>query len=390
MNSKDAASAIPSRDRLAALDGLRALAALQVLASHAHQLLWWPKPPWTTIGDIAIFPFRYGVQAVMFFFVLSGFVNHLKQAQALAAGDTAFDPRRFLWQRVRRLYPALLFSLLFTYAIDRIGGSIAPEYYYPPDLHPSRHAPILLIGTLLFLQNIAVRPFGTNGPLWALSYLWWFPVLYALAYLPIRRRIGPDRAFGIALTLSGVAAAAFTLHLRLFGAVVPATPAWLLHVVACMGMWFLGAWLAEHVAMGFQLRRPALWLVAMLLGIGGLAATHDPQGVNPIRDWLWAGLSGGIILVAISPQESPLVERFRRGLGFFAPLAASSYTQYVTQYPLLAFVRVLFLHYRGAVPSQPWVAIGMALAVILLARALAPLIETPFVSAARKRALKEA
>jgi peptidoglycan/LPS O-acetylase OafA/YrhL len=382
MISKDPTRAIPMRNRLVALDGLRSLAALQVLVFHSHRVLWYPQPEtvfWSAIHEVATFPFQYGFQAVVFFFVLSGFLNHLKVAQNLASGETDFDPRGFLWSRARRLYPALVFSLLFTYAIDTIGGNIAPEYYFPPAASPYRYNLLTLIGNLLFLQQIIVQPFGTNRALWALAYLGWFSAVYASFYRPVRHWLGPNRAFGVVLILSAIAAVAFTFHSRLIGPIAPATPAWLLHVVAYIGMWFLGAWLADRVAMGFRLHRPTLWLIGTLLGIMGLMIAHEPR-VNPLRDWLWAGICCGVILIAISSHETPATREFKRGLALFAPLASSSYTQYVLQVPPLVLVRILLVQQVGHVPSQPWLALGMVLGIILLARALAPLIEAPFTS----------
>src|SRR5438552_18554076 len=82
------------------VDGLRGLAALYVMVGHARWLLWegysegFLKHP----QDYSIFNkalvylfslFKYGHEAVLFFFVISGFVIHLRYAQALAAHGTA-------------------------------------------------------------------------------------------------------------------------------------------------------------------------------------------------------------------------------------------------------------------------------------------------------------
>jgi peptidoglycan/LPS O-acetylase OafA/YrhL len=393
MISKDTTRAIPMRNRLVALDGLRALAALEVLSFHANQLLWQPPEEavfWSSLRTVIAFPVRFGYEAVMLFLVLSGFVIHLRYAKRQSVGQANFDRRGFLLRRARRLYPTLLFALLFTFIVDRIGGLIAPEFYYPPEGNPFRHDLLTLLGHLLFLQHIVVEKFGTNLALWALSYIGWYYVLYALIYLPIRERLGAHRAFGFMLAASAVGAAAFTSATHRLGCVLPTSPPWVWHVVGHAGIWFMGAWLADCVAGGFQLRRPGLWLAGALLAILGLMFGHELfQEYYIARDWLWAGAFAVIILVVAAPHGTPLVKRFRSLVAQFAPLAPSSYTQYLIHAPLLVFVRILFLKFRGYVPSQPWLVLGMVLGIILLARALAPLIETPFISLGQRRQITE-
>src|SRR4029077_1171968 len=82
------------RARLAFLDGLRGLAAFYVMVGHARMLLWegysegfLKHPSNYSIGAKAVVYFfsffRYGYQVVLLFFVLSGFVIHLRYAKQL-------------------------------------------------------------------------------------------------------------------------------------------------------------------------------------------------------------------------------------------------------------------------------------------------------------------
>jgi peptidoglycan/LPS O-acetylase OafA/YrhL len=86
----------PERDH--ALDGLRAVAALIVVAFHT----WAPG-------------FRGGFIGVDIFFVLSGFVITRKLCTYLDAGQP-IPFGRFLWERLARLYPTLLLVLV-TFAL---------------------------------------------------------------------------------------------------------------------------------------------------------------------------------------------------------------------------------------------------------------------------------
>src|ERR1700722_14894136 len=110
------------------LDCLRGFAAVYVLIHHA--LLW--MHPGFTEGYLKhpeqydllqklllmIFKcFRYGETAVIFFFVLSGFVIHLRYAGKFASqkNPTYAEWLPFLWRRMKRLCPPLLVAIALTY-----------------------------------------------------------------------------------------------------------------------------------------------------------------------------------------------------------------------------------------------------------------------------------
>ena len=77
---------------LRALDALRGLLAVYVLAGHARWLLWTGHREWLASAPAAwelplgysSAMLRYGHEAVMVFFVLSGFFIHLRAAEQFA------------------------------------------------------------------------------------------------------------------------------------------------------------------------------------------------------------------------------------------------------------------------------------------------------------------
>src|SRR5260221_6199720 len=81
---------------LRSLDALRGLLACYVVMGHARWLLWagfseWNKRShhaWTNVLAYASASLRYGHEAVMVFFVLSGFFIHLRTAQRMATGKS--------------------------------------------------------------------------------------------------------------------------------------------------------------------------------------------------------------------------------------------------------------------------------------------------------------
>ncbi len=352
---------------------------MQVLAYHANRLLWKTSagdtPVWESLHRAVTFLADYGFQAVMLFFLLSGFLIHLRHPPA------DFDRLRFFKGRARRLYPALIAALLWTFLLDLVGQIVAPEIYLrPPPLRPFSHDWLTLTGNLLFLQQLAVPIFGTNDPLWSLAYQGWFYVLYALVFLPIYRRIGSHKALGIMLLPSLTGAAIFAFYTHQTGYVAPLTPRWLWHFVGCTGIFFIGAWLADRVADGFRLRRPVWWLIGAAAVMLALMLTHDPLHIYILRDWLWALCFAVILLIAATPSDSPLIDQVKKVLTLPAPLAGSSYTQYLIHYPPIILIRAYFLQSRGGMPSQPWLMIGVVVGSVLVSVLLAQIVERPFAS----------
>ena len=102
------------------LDGLRGLAALWVLLHHARWLLWegWENftrsaqeysPAGRALAYVLV-PLRYGHEAVLFFFVLSGFVFAFAYLAAIAARRV--DGWTFAVRRFARLAPLAIATLL--------------------------------------------------------------------------------------------------------------------------------------------------------------------------------------------------------------------------------------------------------------------------------------
>src|SRR5205823_14160044 len=88
--------------RLTAVDALRGLAALAVLAIHVPHV----RPPQGGRKQLLFLPAEYGTQGVTLFLVISGFCIHLGAARALARGAGArCDWAAFWRRRFRRLYP---------------------------------------------------------------------------------------------------------------------------------------------------------------------------------------------------------------------------------------------------------------------------------------------
>ena len=108
-----------SRNRIAVLDGYRALAILSVLAF--HYTIRWAAPydprahlPFGNIFN-GFIPFEYGWLGVEFFFVIPGFVIFTTLERCLNIGD-------FVCRRFAPLWPALLAAATLTTVVISLTG----------------------------------------------------------------------------------------------------------------------------------------------------------------------------------------------------------------------------------------------------------------------------
>lgn len=177
------------KNRIIGFDLIRALSALMVCASHLRNVMFLDRGEIKGGGPLVeIFYLMTGLghQAVMVFFVLSGFLV----GGSVMQGRLAFSWPRFALARLSRLWVVLLPALLFTGVVDHFLLKMAPgilEGIRAADWNsgPSPDKPwsssfTTLVGNLLFLQTIEVPVFGTNSPLWSLANEFWYYLIFPL------------------------------------------------------------------------------------------------------------------------------------------------------------------------------------------------------------------
>ena len=168
------------------LNGMRFVAALLVFLYHAG---FWSNLTVPVFGHL-------GQEAVIVFFVLSGFVI------AYSAERRHPNATGYLVARFARLWSVVLPALLLTFVCDLVGQALDTAAY--GDLQPLAFWkwPLVLLANSLFLNDVwylDISP-GTDGAFWSLSYEFWYYMLFCAAFYfrGLRRFILIAVAAGIA------------------------------------------------------------------------------------------------------------------------------------------------------------------------------------------------
>ena len=184
------------------LDILRSVAAIAVMLGHLRALFFvgheYISPSSDTIPVKVLYILTgFGHQAVMVFFVLSGFLISSSVLRNLERSSWSWTD--YAIDRGVRLYLVLVPGLLIGGVLDIVGLHYFNQHgIYSTPLLPfggTAFAERLTIssffGSLLFLQTRFTTVFGSNGPLWSLFNEFWYYVLFpALIWLilSIKRR----------------------------------------------------------------------------------------------------------------------------------------------------------------------------------------------------------
>lgn len=337
---------------------LRGALAVYVLLGHCRWLLWaghshWMAQPharWLEPVVYASASLRFGREAVMVFFVLSGFFIHLRAAQGQIAG-AKLSAAEFYGRRFHRLGAAYAFALLITIACDLAGRA------WFPTLYAAATGDALLDGVfsrtgyswasvapaLVILPSSLGFDFGTNGPLWSLAYEVVYYALYP-AWFMLRRR-------------SALAAFVVVPAACLVAALWPSQPFGIV-VLAYYPVWLAGAALAEMYC-----RKPMSQVspvtLCVVFAAGVLMRVASGSTVVSVVS---AILFGGAIVWAVAALGN-------RGTGSVAGrllelLGIRSYTIYIVHFPFVALLSAYLIEQPGGRPLHGWFAVSGAVAAV--------------------------
>lgn len=369
------------------LDTFRGLAAMYVMIYHARWLLWegfsegYALHPesYSFIEKAQVYffsLFKYGHEAVLMFFVLSGFVIHLRYSKLLAAGKTAFDGLDFFKRRALRIFPPFLVALVITYAIDMVIMSKGYIDHFSDTrvsvitniINPD-HSLGTLLGNLVFIMSIYVPVWGTNTALWSLSYEWYFYLFYPLLFLFSRRSPWIST---IAVLLLFMMSQTFGLGILLLDKVF-------FYLLA----WWLGAILADIYTKRISVRFKHVMPFVLLLPVLPIIEDLDQWFIKTYLDVFWSFYFFGLFAVFFWLEEKKIRVKILERLGF---LGDFSYSLYVTHFPILVLMSGMLIASHGKLPKTfafVYIGIFITLIVALLINFVA---ERPFI---KRKAIKQ-
>jgi peptidoglycan/LPS O-acetylase OafA/YrhL len=343
----------------------------------------------------------FGHQAVLVFFILSGFCIHLRQAKILKASDAAnrghgrlpLDLPRYAWRRLRRLAPPLLVAVGLTVVLDQVGSAMNPGFYAAQGPIESINTYLFgvgdrslgtLVGNLAFQGSLIVPTFGTDSPLWSLSYEFWYYAMYPIALIAAVR-FGPRGMLSLAAAASGIALVVL-LH-------DPAAQlAWAGQVTSYWVVWTAGAFIAE--AYTGRVRIPFLRLLGPIAGLAAVAVLgalalntlHPRFSIDQqIEDLLWSGALSIIFAWAMLGTPAAVIPWIERAARRVSPLGHMSYSLYVVHMPVLALLSGWWLTTHTALPTGIELATVGVVCALGLAAACWFFVERHCVSDQRKR-----
>ena len=158
------------------------------------------------LSALVVFLFHFyvplpGYQAVMVFFVLSGYF--ISSTVIKSINENRWSWSDYLIKRVTRLWIVLIPALLLTYIVAKIQLGLFGEDFSPPNLKLSNFISFeLFFSNLFFMQGILVEgPFGLNGPLWSLTYEFWYYILFPCLVLMFRSSTKGKRFFYLLVSI---------------------------------------------------------------------------------------------------------------------------------------------------------------------------------------------
>lgn len=314
---------ISMKNKLEKLEVVRGIIALYVVFHHSFF-----SESFIVFGKNLSFLFRFGQEAVILFFLMSGFVIGFSFERSRDKSFSSYFPRRFY-----RIYIPLVIIFLTHYLILSLQ---AHQWIYPQWLK--------LVGNILMLQdvsslkpNVIVDAYLGNTPLWSLSYEWWFYMSFYLFY----KLFGDKNSLNLFVpVLIIISAITYILY-----------PFFLNRLFMYYGIWWCGVLMARNYLLYSEvkitdLKLPVITLVAasciLMLNAYIKKDTITTIGVSPILELRHFVFAVVVLFAAFLWQKlhwvgfNLLFDRFK----IIAPL---SYVLYISHYFLVA--RATFLDF---------------------------------------------
>lgn len=306
----------PSSDASGILDLIRFLSAITVLELHATLRHMIP-----------------GYQAVMVFFVLSGYFVGSSVLKNVFQRKWSWS--LYLTNRLVRLWIVLIPALLLTYIWVMIQNTYTNETIHHYGLTS-------FLKNVLFLKGEFVPSFGHNGVLWSLSYEFWYYILFPPLILCLFSKSVSKKLFYVIVTGA--------LALFIYHVLGP-------RVLKYFSIWIMGAgvallpqlklhskWMRRGLVMlGLAVAIGSLWIPDWLIHYTPTSSVND----EPYSSDVVIGLCYSLLIYLIISfyKASTYFTKLTKMATYFAGF---SYTLYLIHFPVFNFIRAS--HKDHAVP----------------------------------------
>lgn len=295
------------------LDSIRGFACVYVVLSHfipqvdlfSHQFI--------------IFFFSFGQEAVILFFLLSGFVIYLSVYK-----KTQLEFQSYWIRRFRRIYFPFMIAIILSIIIGFGNGNVAENF----SVHD-------LLGNIFMLQDYDevkpgtwFNPFMGNLPLWSLSYEWWFYMIFYPLYKSFLFK--HSQRIYIVCFMSTIAYITYTIF-----------PNQVALFISYFIIWWCGVEAADkYINQGYFSWRnisPLYYCLLFMSALSLVQVLNLPEirfGYYPFlmfRHFFFAFLS---IIIGLIWYKLKLIY-FSQTIGLFTSIASISYGLYIFHFPIL-------------------------------------------------------
>ena len=351
-------TATTSPSRVSALTGLRAVAALLVVGTHAAF-----ATGKLTHGYVGAIYARLEV-GVAIFFVLTGFLLFRPWVRAAAGGSAEPDLRRYARHRIRRIVPGYTVTVLVVFALYTV---------FTPGPNPGQSWYGLLrylTFTQIYTDDYLITLLHTGlSQMWSLAVeVSFYAVLPGLAYLLLRvvcrGQWQPRRALAALTALAAitplwlVVVSTTELLPNSAGMWLPAHIAWFAGGMALAVLEAIGARCHGTAAIGLAI---VLYL-AVSIPVCGTVLGHDPASAPVTKSLLYAAI-GTLAVAPVALGSAGWYERLlsRRSLVWLGEI---SYEIFLLHVPIMAVTTYLVLRWPLFTGSLP-VLIAATLALTI-------------------------
>lgn len=291
---------LTAKNKILSIEAIRGMAAIYVMLGHIV-LLYKPYSLIPRFEFIIKTIFGFGQQAVLLFFIVSGFSITYSAPDFNAPNNINIS--EYFYKRFRRIYPLFFISLVISIVILIITES--------------RFEPFRTLLSFFFLTDKAEGsisyPISTNFPIWSLSYEVVYYILFPLIYILVPR-IGKKKSFILLLTLSIISGVLNILF----------KPNHIFNVFQYSWVWLAGSFLAKAYKNKTYLKFNNLKGITIF----SVAFMITFEQIPLIKNWFWSLFFILVFLSFLIDDKRDNIKKviINFFIGFFSILACYCFT----------------------------------------------------------------